>query len=70
MKPVTARLLQLQAEALQGLALGDERAADLAPVVESFNAAVAESVGRLPYDVDASAFLAALHAHRDEWDPS
>lgn len=64
------RLLKQQAEILQELPLSDERAAGLAPVVESFNGAVSASAGQLPYDVDATAFYTALHAFRDEWDPS
>ena len=70
MKPDTPRLLQRQAETFQELTLTDARAADLAPVVESFNGAVSETAGRLPYDVDATAFYTALHAFRDDWDPS
>ena len=44
--------------------------AELAPVVESFNEAVAENAGLLPYDIDATAFFTALQAFRDDWDPS
>ena len=70
MKSDTTRLLQQQAEKFQELTLDDERAAELAPVVESFNGAVAETAGLLPYDVDATAFFTALQAFRDDWDPS
>jgi len=45
MKSDTTRLLQQQAEKLQELTLDDARAAELAPVVESFNGAVAENAG-------------------------
>ena len=70
MKSDTARLLQRQAEKLQELTLDDARAAELAPVVESYNDAVAETAGLLPYDIDATAFFTALQAFRDDWDPS
>ena len=70
MKTDIVQLLRQQAEQLQDLELSSERAGDLAPVVESFVEAVAENAGLLPYDVDATAFYAALHAFKDDWDPS
>ena len=70
MKFDTVRLLQQQAGQLQDLGLSSERAGELAPVVESFVAAVAENAASLPFDVDATAFYAALHAFKDDWNPS
>jgi hypothetical protein len=70
MKPDTSRLLQQQAEQFQDLTLSSERANDLAPVVESFVSAVAENAALLPFDVDATAFYAALHDFKDDWNSS
>ena len=70
MKSDTVRLLQQQAEQLQDLEISSERADDLAPVVESFVEAVADNAPLLPFDVDATAFYAALHAFKDDWSPS
>jgi hypothetical protein len=70
MKPNTSQLLQQQAEKLQDLTLSTERANELAPIVESFVGAVAENAALLPFDVDATAFYAALHAFKDDWNPS
>ena len=70
MKADTPRLLQQQAEQMQDLQLTDEQASELAPVVESFVGAVAENAPSLPFDVDATAFYAALHAYKDDWNPS
>ena len=70
MKSDTVRLLQQQAEQWQDLELSGDRAGDLAPVVESFVEAVAENAALLPFDVDATAFYAALHEFKDDWSPS
>ena len=70
MKADTARLLRRQARQFQDLDLSDERASELAPVVESFVDAVAECAGSLPFDIDATSFYAALHAFKDDWNPS
>lgn len=70
MKADTARLLQQQAELLQDFDLSSERASELAAVVESFVGAVADAAPSLAFDVDATAFYAALHAFKDDWNPS
>ena len=69
MKMDTAKRLQEQAR-LQGLELTREQADELVPVVESFISAVAENAPVLPFDVDATAFHAALHAFKDDWNAS
>ena len=64
-----AWLLLQQSEQFQDLKLSTERAEELAPIVESFVDAVAENAPLLPYDSDATAFHAALHAFKDDWSP-
>ena len=70
MKADISQLLQQQAEQLQDLTLSSERAWELAPIVDSYVSAVAENAALLPFDVDATAFYAALHAFKDDWNPS
>jgi hypothetical protein len=63
--PVSRDLIIDQGEALQGIAVTPERAAQLADEVERINTAIRAAAERLTFDDDPGAFLRTVAALKD-----